>query len=116
MSKFSDFYASALREETARKKLEEIIGTQPLEKLDDESLLRIGKLAEKLGYEIELEEAREYLRTGETELDEDDLEMVAGGKSTTHVTTYVCKVGGQAGFDEGNYGEGSKEISRSYKS
>lgn len=115
MSKLSEFYSKVLSEESTKKELSEILGGIPLEEADDLKLGQIGELAGKLGFDITIEEAREYLHSEETELDEDDLDAVAGGKTNYDVTTYVCTVGGQVGYDENNYGDNAKPVSRSFQ-
>ena len=84
MSKVSEFYSKAVSEETSAKKLAEILGGKDMSKATDEQLLAVGKLASELGYDITIDEAKAFLSDGE--LDEDDLDSVAGGKGT--VTVY----------------------------
>lgn len=97
MSKFTEFYDALQKHEDALRKFSEMIGDRKIEEADDETFLQIGKLAEELGYEITLEDAHNYFRNSETELDEDDLEAVAGGKTGDVYTHYiVCQIGGSA--------------------
>lgn len=86
MSKMSEFYAKAIADESAKAELIAILGEKKLEEADDAQLEKIGEVAKKLGFEISLEEAKGYLGGAETELDEEDLDAVAGGKggSTTN--------------------------------
>lgn len=80
MSKISEFYAKALADEAARNELIVILGDKKFEEADDAQLVKIGEVAKKLGYDISLEEAKNYLTAENGELEEDDLEAVAGGK------------------------------------
>lgn len=84
MSKITEFYAKALEDETAKKEIAEVLGEKRFEEADDAQLLKLGEIAARLGYEITLEEAKEYFHPEEAELDEDDLDAVAGGKSHYH--------------------------------
>lgn len=83
MSKFSEFYAKASTDETTRKKLAAILGEKSITDAGEEALIKIGSLARELGYEISLDEAKKYLRGNEEDLDEEDLDAVAGGKTYT---------------------------------
>lgn len=80
MSKVSEFYAKALADEAAKKELITILGDNKIEEASDEQLVKVGDLAKKLGYDITVDEAKAYLNGDDTELDEDDLDAVAGGK------------------------------------
>lgn len=80
MSKVSEFYAKAISDESAKAKLAGILGDKSINEADNEQLKKIGCLAKELGFDITVEEAKEYLSGGNTELDMDDLDSVAGGK------------------------------------
>lgn len=80
MSKITDFYTLAMKKEETRKALEGILNGKLLKDADDGQLSQVGVLAAELGYDITLEEAKEYLNSEETELNEEDLDAVAGGK------------------------------------
>lgn len=80
MSKISDFYAKAMADESAKAKLEAILGGKEFSEASEEELTKIGELAKELGYEITLEEVKEFLNPAEAELEDDDLDTVAGGK------------------------------------
>lgn len=81
MSKMSDFYSAAINDNTSRKKLAEILDGKSFEEATDEQLVQIGELSKSLGIEIDIDEAKAFLRGNDQELDEDDLDAVAGGKS-----------------------------------
>lgn len=83
MSKITDFYAKALADESAKKELITILGDKKIDDASDEQLAEIGGLAKKLGFAITIEEAKAYLSGDNAELDEDDLDAVAGGKGET---------------------------------
>jgi hypothetical protein len=87
MSKVSDFYAKAVADEASKNELITILGDKKLTEASDEQLIKVGELAKKIGFEITLDEAKAYLNGGD-ELDEDDLDAVAGGKGSGGNTTY----------------------------
>lgn len=80
MNRISEFYAEILKDEALKKQMEEILGGKKFEEASDEQLVRIGEIAGKLGYNITLEAAKEYFHPSQDELDDGDLEAVAGGK------------------------------------
>lgn len=80
MSKVSEFYAKALADDATKKELIVILGDNKIENASDEQLAKVGELAKTLGYDITVDEAKAYLNCGEAELDEDDLDAIAGGK------------------------------------
>ncbi len=88
MSKVTEFYAKAVADDAAKKELITILGDKKFEEASDEQLAKIGVLAKKLGFDITIEEAKAYLNGDNTELDEDDLDSVAGGKG--HTGDVVC--------------------------
>lgn len=100
MSKVSEFYAKALADEAAKNELIVILGDKKIEEASDEQLAKVGDLAKKLGFDITVEEAKAYLKGGEAELDEGDLEAVAGGKGG----------GGNVGSIRCNNGIGNADI------
>ncbi len=103
MSKITSFYTRVFSDSSAKKELTEILGNKNIEEASDEQLIRIGELAKKLGFDISIEEAKDYISGNNAELDEDDLDAVAGGKGQTHYTEiHICEVGGQAGYDDNN--------------
>ncbi len=90
MSKVTDFYAKAIADEASKKELTDILGSKPINEASDEQLVKIGELAKKLGFDITLEEAKAYLTSEEAELEEDDLDAVAGGFNGKGVGGDVC--------------------------
>lgn len=93
MSKVSEFYAKATTDEAAKKELITILGDKKLAEASDEQLGQVGELAKKLGYDITIEEAKAYLNGSEAELDDDDLDAVAGGKGNSGDTNCHNGVG-----------------------
>lgn len=81
MSKVSKFYADAMTDEAVKNKLIKILGGKNFEDANDEQLAKIGEIAKELGFDITIEDAKTYLRGEDLELDEDDLDAVAGGKN-----------------------------------
>lgn len=116
MKKIKEFYAKVLQDEESRAELKEILKGKSVEESDESQLLEIGKLAQKFGYEITLEEVKSYLSGEDMELGEEDLDAVAGGKSTEYVDIYVCNVGGQAGVDDNNFGPNAEFKYHKYRS
>ena len=94
MSKISEFYAKAVSDEKAKAKLGEIMGDKPINEADESQLKKIGALAKELGFEITVEEAKNYLSGSNSELDDDDLNAVAGGKGEVNVN---CETNGNTG-------------------
>lgn len=86
MSKVTEFYKKALADESAKGELIAILGDKKFKEASDEQLKEIGKLAKKLGFDITVEEAKAYLNGDNAELDEADLDAVAGGKNDTNTT------------------------------
>ena len=78
MSKFNDFYKKVMEDEKIKAEVIEVLGDDTFEKASDEKLAKIGEIAKKAGYEFTLEEAKAHFEGGE--LDEDELDAVAGGK------------------------------------
>lgn len=93
MSKVSEFYAKALADDAAKKELIIILGENKIEDASDEQLTKVGQLAKKLGYDITVEEAKAYLNGDNAELDEDDLDAVAGGKGGSNTGDIKCSNG-----------------------
>jgi hypothetical protein len=106
MSKVSDFYAKAVEDEASKNELIAILGDKKITEASDEQLVKVGELAKKIGFEITLDEAKAYLNGGE-ELDEEDLDAVAGGKGSggnTSIEKIHCENGvgyGTVGVDVG---------------
>lgn len=78
MKKITEFYAKAISNEGTKAKLNEILGGKPINEADDKQLKKIGELAKELGFEITVEEAKDYL-SNNAALGDDDLDAVAGG-------------------------------------
>lgn len=83
MSKISDFYSTLMQDEVLKKEFVKILGEKSILEANDSQLMEIGKIAEKLGLEISLDEAKNFLSGNSMELDDDDLDAVAGGKGET---------------------------------
>lgn len=80
MNQFSEFYIELMRSETAKKKIFEILDGKALDEAEEEQLIKIGAVAQSLGYQFSLEEAKAYFNTEEKALDDEELDAVAGGK------------------------------------
>lgn len=79
MDKFKEFYKKAMADEQAKAELKAVFGGKKIGELSDEELLKVVMIAEKLGFAITLEEAKEYFAGEDEELSDDDLDKVAGG-------------------------------------
>ncbi len=82
MRKFQDFYAKVRTDEGAKKEISSILAGKALEAASDEQLKKIGEVAKRLGFDISLDEVRNYLKEGDKKLSEEDLDAVAGGGSS----------------------------------
>ncbi len=108
MSKFQDFYAKALADANVTKELSDILAGKALEAASDEQLEKVSGVAKRLGFDITVAEARNFLKEGDKKLSDDDLDAVAGGaskngsgggsKSDPHIT----QVGGNCDKAVGN--------------
>lgn len=83
MSKIADFYSTVMQDDILKKELVEILEEKSILEANDKQLMEIGKIAEKLGVEISLDEAKNFLSGNDMELDDNDLDAVAGGKGET---------------------------------
>lgn len=79
MNKIAEFYTKAMADESAKAELEAVIGGKNISELSDEELLKIGKIAEKLGFAITLDEAKSYFAGEGEEISDDELDKVSGG-------------------------------------
>lgn len=86
MSKVTEFYKAAIEDEAAKQEINTILGQANFGNASDEQLEKIGEVAKKLGFDITLEEAKEYLNGKYKELDNPELSAVANGK-------VVCNAG-----------------------
>lgn len=83
MSKISDFYSTLMQDEVLKKELVEILEGKSIFEANDKQLMEIRKIAEKLSMDISLDEAKNFLSGNSMELDDNDLDAVAGGKGET---------------------------------
>lgn len=102
MNKISEFYQKAITDEAVKSELNAILSGSSITEATDEQLSHIGEIAQRLGFHITVEEARDYISGDETELDDTELDAVAGGGKGDHYETkiIVCQVGGKANPDE----------------
>lgn len=97
MSKISDFYSKLLTDEDMKKEVYAILKDKTISDATDDELGHISLIAKKAGFDISVEEAKSYISGMINELDDDDLDAVAGGKGDTYTTrVIVCQVGGKA--------------------
>lgn len=81
MSKFQDFYLKSIADADAKKEIAAILDGKPMEEATDEQLEKVGAVAKRLGFDITVAEARDFLVPSNQKLSEDDLDSVAGGGS-----------------------------------
>jgi hypothetical protein len=81
MSKVAEFLNKAAEDEAVKAELVAVLSDGKAGKSGDEQLEKIAEIAKKYGYEFSVEEAKAYLNGNAEngELDDDDLEKVAGG-------------------------------------
>ena len=79
MNKVAEFYAKVMEEKETAAEFAEAMGGKTMNELGDAEYEKLGKLAEKLGFAISVEEAKSYLSSTEGELSDGELDAVAGG-------------------------------------
>ena len=88
VNKITEFYAKVMADEKLKSKLEKILDGKDITEATDEQLEQIGDIAKELDYDITLEEAKEFIKEGEFQLSDEDLDAVAGGTNKGKV---ICK-------------------------
>lgn len=98
MGKMTEFYKKVLADKTAKNELSTILGRQSIENASDEQLLKIEALAKKLDVEITIEEAKAFFKGDNKEIDDSELDAVAGGgKHDDSIIHFIyCEIGGSA--------------------
>ncbi|MGP1406689.1 Nif11-like leader peptide family RiPP precursor [Selenomonas sp.] len=79
MSKMSDFYTKVVSDAGLRAKVDAVLAGKDIANLTDEELQKIGEIAKEAGFDISLDEAKEYLAAEAKELSDEALDAVAGG-------------------------------------
>ena len=77
--KIAEFYAKVTSDEKLKAKLEKILGGKDITEASDDQLKEIGEIAKELGYNFTIEEVKDFIASGDVQLDEDALDNVAGG-------------------------------------
>ena len=77
MSKFSDFYAKVMEDDALKAEVVKVLGGSTFDNATDDQLAKIGDIAKGAGFDFTLEEVKAHFE--ESELDDDDLDAVAGG-------------------------------------
>lgn len=97
MSKITDFYAKVMADEALKAELSEALKGKSFDAATDDDLLKVGEIAKKAGFDISLQEAKDFLNPEEAALDEDDLDAVAGGTSKPRgeIDIFSCVTGGE---------------------
>lgn len=84
MNKILEFYLVATANKSAKEELSSILGGRQFSESSDDQLIKIGNVAKRLGFDITLKEVRDYLNPAKHELDNADLESVAGGNKVVN--------------------------------
>ncbi len=79
MSKMSDFYTKVVSDAELRAKVNTVLGGKDIANLSDQDLEKLGEIAKAAGFDITLDEAKEYLKAEAKELSDEALDAVAGG-------------------------------------
>ncbi len=77
--KIAEFYAKVTSDDALKAKVEKILGGAEITDATDDQLKAIGEIAKELGYNFTIDEVKEYIASGDVQLDEDALDNVAGG-------------------------------------
>lgn len=93
MSKVTEFYKAAIADDAVKQEINDIFGQTKLEDASDEQLEKVGEVAKRLGFDISLEEAREYLNSEHKELSDPELGELASNKVTCNVGIGNINVG-----------------------
>lgn len=98
MNKITEFYSKAILDDTMKKKLNDILKGVDINSANDSQLKKIGEIANEMGYDISLEEAKAFINAEELSLSDEDLDAVAGGGKGDRYETdiHVCQIGGSA--------------------
>ena len=91
MSKFDEFYTKVMEDDALKAAVIKVLGDKTFEKASDEQLTKIGEIAKSAGFVFTIEEAKSFLEGGE--LDDDDLDAVAGGVGGGKVPDMTCSNG-----------------------
>ncbi len=83
MSKIGDFYKKAMTDGKIKAEISDILGDKELSAATDGELSKICGVAKKQGFNITVDEAKAYLSAAGGELNEEELDAVAGGKKDT---------------------------------
>lgn len=84
MDKFSEFYQKVSADEKATRKFMDIVKDKDFSKLTESDFEKLVPLAETLGFDITAKEAYDHFCGDISELDEEQLDMVAGGKNDVY--------------------------------
>lgn len=84
----SKFYAAVIADTKLKSEFESILNGKDITEITDEQLEQLGKLSKKTGHEISIAEAKNFIKQGEFQLSDDDLDAVAGGANKCET---ICK-------------------------
>ena len=82
-NKISEFYAKAMADENLKAKFEKVLAGKEITEASDDQLKKIGDIAKELGYNFTIAEVKDFIKNGDVQLSDDDLEAVAGGTGST---------------------------------
>ena len=103
MSKVADFYAKVMSSDELQGKLGDILQGKNIVDATDDDLKKIGEVAKAAGFDITMEEAKEYIQSDEAAVSDEALDAVAGGNQKGK---FVCN-----GENAGNHDQTSPNIS-----
>ena len=92
----AEFYSKVTADETSKAKLEKILDGKDITEATDDQLKAIGDIAKEFGYNFTIDEVKNFIESGDVQLDDDALDAVAGG---TNKGAVKCK-GENAGTTE----------------
>ena len=77
--KIAEFYAKVTEDDALKAKLEKILAGKDITEATDDQLKEIGEIAKEMGYNFTIDEVKEFIASGDVQLDDDALDNVAGG-------------------------------------
>ena len=77
--KISAFYEKVTSDDALKAKLEKILGGVDIAEATDDQLKAVGEIAKDLGYDFTIDEVKDFIASGDVQLDDDALDAVAGG-------------------------------------
>ena len=79
MSKVADFYGKVMASPELQGKVGNVLAGKNIADASDDQLKEIGEIAKGLGFDIDLEEAKQYISSDAVKVSDEALDAVAGG-------------------------------------